>query len=31
MIVGKKDIPAIKEETKIPFIAIIFGSLNVLI
>jgi hypothetical protein len=30
-IVEKKDIPTIDEETKIPFFAIIFGSLDVLI
>jgi hypothetical protein len=27
----KKDVPTIDEETKIPFFAIIFGSLNILI
>jgi len=31
MIVRKKDVPTIEEETKIPFFAITFGSLNVLI
>jgi hypothetical protein len=30
-IVEKKDVPTIEEETKIPFFAIIFGSLDVLI
>jgi hypothetical protein len=27
----KKDVPTIEEETKIPFFAVIFGSLDVLI
>jgi hypothetical protein len=31
MIVEKKDIPTIDEETKIPFFAMLFGSSNVLI
>ncbi len=30
-IVKKKDIPKIDEETKIPFFAVFFGSLDVLI
>jgi hypothetical protein len=30
-IVGKKNISTIEEETKMPFFAIIFGSLNILI
>jgi hypothetical protein len=29
MIVRKKDVSTIDEETKIPFFAILFGSLNV--
>jgi len=31
MIIGKKDVPTIDEETKIPFFALIFCSLNILI
>jgi hypothetical protein len=31
IIVRKKDVPTIDEETKIPFFAIFSGSLNVLI
>jgi hypothetical protein len=30
-IVGKKDVPTINEETKIPFFAVIFGSLDIFI
>ncbi len=31
MIIGKKDVPIIDEETKIPFFSLIFCSLNILI
>jgi hypothetical protein len=30
-IVGKKDIPTIEEETKIPFFVVLFGGLDILI